>query len=132
MSIDGCCCCLFDFEDDHKLIVEYQTKKYSKWYLSPYCWECTDMLIKFQWELYVKSIEKADCAASLRRAIQKRPPVNLRIECDEPYIQCEVYQLRLKHNQEIIPCKLVGSLEGDERQKWWDEKKQICKIIEQD
>ncbi|CAM9715984.1 unnamed protein product [Heterosigma akashiwo] len=56
--------------------------------------------------------------------LKEGPPVNVK---DKTALECpdgsEVFRLWYSSDQAEHSAKLDGSLEGDERQAWWDEKK---------
>ena len=126
---DECLVCFEDF--DEELTIEYQDKPDANWKKSPYCYYCVKHIQDTKWGDYVKSVEQADCKASLRRAMADGPPINIRdkvfeSETDNP--SGEIHMLRYKG--ESLSAKLKGSLNGEERDKWWSEWKDILQTME--
>ena len=119
---EECLCCMMEFDDEN--IVHYTDKPDGDWRMSPYCYNCLKYIQDTYWNTYVDTIKKADCKASLRRAIAEGPPVNIRdkaLPCDND--TSEVYQLQFQ--KEVISAKLKGSYEGNKRLEWWDELKEV-------
>jgi hypothetical protein len=124
---DECLSCYDDFTDETS--VQYRDIPDGKWKKSPYCMMCMTYLQDNNWSKYMTDVKKADCKASLRRAMKDGPPINIRdsaIKCDNT--SNEVYQLLYKNT--IKSAKLKDSFEGDARTEWWDEWKNILETME--
>ncbi|CAM9518795.1 unnamed protein product, partial [Phaeothamnion confervicola] len=90
---------------------------------SQFCETCVLHLLSTQWNKYCDDLAKATCKAEQRRLLGRGPPVMLR---DKTALPCkddgEVHSLWFASSDKEQSAKLVGSLEGTERQVWWDEK----------
>lgn len=128
-EITECKCCLSEIDIINYVL--YKDSSESKWLSCFYCCDCIQELLKTSWERYVKLIEKADCAAALKRLINIGPPINIRdpdgIPCDNE--SKEVYIFYFNDSEQS--AKLVGSYVGEDRTKWWDELKETHKKFEE-
>lgn len=123
-----CLSCYGDFSEVESF--EYNDSPNSEWRKAPYCIECFNHIKSTQFKKYKKSVDTADCVAALRRCVQEGPPVNVRdkgFKCNNE--NGEVYQY--KYNGNIHSAKLEDSIEGEERQKWWDDMKSALAQMEQ-
>lgn len=124
-----CQCCYDELNKDNS--AKYTDKKGGDKMDSIFCRECIEIVLDTQWNTYVNLIKKADCAAALKRAIDIGPPTNLRdpkaFPCDNK--SKEVYTFY--YGKRKKSAKLKGSLEGEERMKWWNEYLSIQKAMEQ-
>ena len=88
-------------------------------------------MLDSQFQQYIDRVKKTDCQAELRRLLEKGPPIyisdkhGLPVESDEEY----VINLWYANDGEERSAKLKGALEGEERQKLWDELKEFI-IVE--
>jgi len=125
---EDCVCCFEPFEGSNK--VDYQNHVDDSWRQSPYCLDCITHLQNTNWDKYINDVTKADCKASLRRALEDGPPIYIRdkaFETEGINNTGEIFQLRCEGK--VISAKLKGSLEGDERNKWWNEWKNIMETM---
>lgn len=112
--------------------VEYQTYPSMQWHPAKYEASVILQLQKDQFSAFVNKVKTTDCQAELRRLLDKGPPI---------YIS-DKHALPLPENGDTHICKLwfssddaersavlEGALEGDARQKLWDELKEF--IIEE-
>jgi hypothetical protein len=117
----NCMCCWDDISSAN--YVEYRPASGSAWLASGYCQTCIEELIRTQWQVYVSGIEKSTCRAEMKRLLGRGPPINLR---DSKALACpdegEVHELWYTSDNQIHSAKLLGSLEGEERDKFWKEK----------
>lgn len=124
---DECCVCYTEFDEETTVL--FQDEQNSEWKKGAYCYDCTQYLIDSNWKKYVDDVEKADCKRSLRNALKSGPPVNMRdvgFPCENN--NGEVY--KFKTNDSEFSAKLKGSLEGEQRLKWWDHYKAILEAME--
>ncbi|CAM9090094.1 unnamed protein product [Chrysoparadoxa australica] len=116
-----CSCCWEDVDMD--LYVEYTAEEGGDWLPSQFCLTCVESLLNSQWKMYVEGLAKATCKAEQKRLLDRGPPINLR---DKTALPCpddgEVHELWYGKDGQSHSAKLLGSLQGDERQRWWDEK----------
>lgn len=101
--------------------VLYKDNEISPWKSCNFCEICIINMIETQWELYVQNVATEDCEPTLRKLLNKGPPINLRensIICDNE--QSEVYKFWFANSEQS--AKLKGSLEGEQRNKWIQDK----------
>ena len=126
---DECCICFTDFDNETKVL--YQDKPDSEWKTAAYCFECTKHMLKSNWQMYKDKVEKADCKRALRGALKSGPPINMRdigFPCDNDTGEV----LKMKCNDSEFSPKLEGSLEGDERNKWWEHYNAIMNAMDEE
>mmetsp|Transcript_9618 Transcript_9618/g.14776 ORF Transcript_9618/g.14776 Transcript_9618/m.14776 type:complete len:153 (-) Transcript_9618:188-646(-) len=125
-----CMCCYDDINKSN--YAEYQAEDGGQWLPAKFCESCISHLIATQWDQYVAGLAKATCKAEMRRLLDRGPPINVR---DKTALPCpddgEVSNLWFASDGAEHSAKLNGSLVGDERQAWWDEKLQF-KFEEED
>jgi hypothetical protein len=87
---------------------------------------CIGQLLSTQWNAYVSALAKTTCKAEQRRLLARGPPINLR---DPKALPCaeegEVQLLWYMAEGAEKSAKLEGSLEGEEREKFFDEQKKF-------
>jgi hypothetical protein len=120
-----CLFCCAEFDDS--CYAEYLPPSLTgNWIPSPYCSNCIQQFfIDQQWAKYLKSIAEADCAAALRRVLNKPPPLYV---TDKGFASDEspegvVGQFWFMQGDLVKSSKLKDALEGDERDLFWQEKK---------
>jgi len=87
-----------------------------------YCFSCVKDEIENHYPRWRKSVDQADCAASLRRMISKPPPMTFADVCGMTVAN----EVRLRCGVETIGAKLKGSPEDEsQRQKLWEELSKI-------
>jgi hypothetical protein len=120
----SCMSCWEDLNSD--IYVEYRSTDNSPWQPSGYCKICTEMLLNSQWNTYVTALANVKCKAEQRRLLEAGPPINLK---DKTALPCpddgEVHSLWYMVDNSIHSAKLTGSLEGEERMKYWEEQKKF-------
>ena len=118
--------CAATYEDitaEDQNYVEYQTAPSGAWHAAKYAEETVCRFIRVQFDEYVAGVRKADCEADLRRRIGKGPPIWLadKHALPVPDDDTHVCRLWLARTGREYSAKLKGALEGDARQKLWDE-----------
>jgi hypothetical protein len=137
LTPDGSSDCVFCCESlTQENYVEYRAIPNGPWLPSVYCELCIQMnFIEKQWQTYLDNIDKADCAAALRRVIGQPPPMNVKdagLPCKDNGLNEEVQLFWFASDGETHSAKLVGSLEGQAREEFWAEKKAILAFFEKD
>eukprot|EP00053_Salpingoeca_punica_P009678 m.87055 g.87055 ORF g.87055 m.87055 type:complete len:112 (-) comp15120_c1_seq3:524-859(-) len=83
---------------------------------------CVQMLLDSQFQSYVDGVNKASCAAELRRYLQRGPPLYL---SDPNGLPCDsnrhVARLWFSSSNTERDAKVKDALEGEARQKMWDD-----------
>ena len=122
----ACCACCWD-DISAENYVEYQTAVESAWLAAGFCQMCIEQLLSTQYEAYINGLAKSTCKAEQRRMLAKGPPMNLSdknaLPIDDDDSNAEVYMLWYSSDKQEHSAKLKGSLEGEERMKYWDEQK---------
>ena len=70
-----CMATMEDITEEDKNYCEFQTMPSGKWHPALYSSEVVKRLIKTQFADYVAGVRKADCAADLKRRLNKGPPI---------------------------------------------------------
>ena len=119
-----CLSCWDDVSSEN--YVEYRASPDSPWSPSGFCEMCVNILIQSQWKKYTESLSTTNCKAEQRRLLERGPPVNV---SDKTAMPCpggdhaEVHSLWYMSNGEERSGKLEGSLEGEAREKYWQEQR---------
>jgi len=117
-----CAAYLILIDDDE--YCEYQTND-GLWHPSPYCSEVVKYLLKTGFAKYLKTIDEADCKATLRRVIQSGPPVYLN---DKTFsVSEDEYITKIWYKAENVEVDAIyeGALIGEERNRLWEHHKLI-------
>lgn len=91
-----------------------------------------EQLVAQQFEQYVSRVKETDCQAELKRLLAKGPPIWVQDKNALPLAQetdTHVSKLWFASDDLERSAKLTGALEGEERQKLWDELQQFI-IVE--
>jgi hypothetical protein len=90
-------------------------------------------LLAEQFHQYVERVKKTDCQAELKRLLAKGPPIYIEdkhaLPLDDSIGDTHVVQLWFARDNQEVSAKLMGAVEGEERQVLWDELKQFV-IVE--
>ncbi len=98
-----------------------------------YCWECAKEEQASYYSRWQKSIDEADCAASLRRILLQPPPMTFADVISSAEAQAEAISLRLCCGDEVIDAHLVGAPRNEsERQLVWEKLKNLHEETKQD
>lgn len=135
-----CMCCFGDI--DASCYVEYKAVAEGKWLRSKFCEICVTYLLKSQFQKYKDTLAKSKCQAEMRRMVTAGPPVNVKdavaLPCgeDEGVIgdshNGEVHSLWYSSDGEVHSAKLEGSLEGDARERYWQEIREFYVVDSKD
>lgn len=115
------------FAEDSLCFVRFVQERPSR--RSSYCFSCAQMQIREHFARWKKSVAEANCAAMLRRLIQRGPPVSLADvdetivleETEKPFIYGCVVS---KDGKEWVSGRLDGAPStAEERDKMWAELK---------
>lgn len=127
--------CLATMEDitlEDGNYVEYQTYPSMQWHPAKYEESVILQLQQDQFSTFVNKVKTTDCQAELRRLLATGPPIYVSDKHALPLPEngdTHVCMLWFSSDNTERSAKLEGALEGDERQKLWDELKQF--IIEE-
>lgn len=114
--------CSYCFENITKdNFVLYQNKERGEWYKFQYCSSCVVFIINNQWNKYVQDVEKTDCMRSLESLLEMGPPINFRDRNIEN--NNEIHKFYYSGSEQS--AKLAGSLIGEERITWLNNKKKL-------
>ncbi|KAL7577598.1 hypothetical protein ACA910_015121 [Epithemia clementina (nom. ined.)] len=126
-----CLCTMEEITLEDGNYVEYQCYPSLKWKPCLYEKSIVEKLLSEQFTTFVERVKKTDCQAELRRLLAAGPPIWLEDKHALPLEEGDthVVQLWFADENREISAKLQGALEGEERQKLWNELKQF--IIEE-
>lgn len=112
-------------------LVEYQTFPSMEWHPAKYEESVILQLLKDQFLTFVNKVKTTDCQAELRRLLSKGPPIYISDSHALPIPEGDTHigTLWFSSDNTERAAKLEGALEGEERQKLWDELNQF--IIEE-
>lgn len=126
-----CVFCCEDFTNEN--FVEYRAGEDKLWLKSVYCQDCIEsQFIANQWQTYLDNINKADCAAALRRVLSNPPPINVKdagLPCEDSATG-EVHSFYFHSDGQVHSAKLANSLTGEEREKFYADKKAFLTATE--
>jgi hypothetical protein len=113
------------------LSVEYQSFPSLKWKPSLFELEVVQKLLDEQFHQYVERVKKTDCQAELRRLLDKGPPIYISDDTALPLEEGDTHisKLWFAFDGQERSAKLDGALEGEAREKLWEELKQFI-IVE--
>ncbi|KAJ1427709.1 hypothetical protein B484DRAFT_397115 [Ochromonadaceae sp. CCMP2298] len=119
--------CMSCWDDiDASNYVEYKSSPASAWAACGFCETCVNYLLKIQWELYTGALAKTTCKAEQRRLLKAGPPINLKdvkaLPCPD---EAEAHLLWFMGDGQEHSAKLTGSLEGEAREKFWNDQSQF-------
>ncbi|KAK8815845.1 hypothetical protein WA538_004968 [Blastocystis sp. DL] len=97
------------------------------------CQNCVEMFLHDMMPNYKKNLLEADCRASQLRVLAQGPPIYVK---DDSVFQSpegeHVESLWFSSTGKERSAKVDGCLEGEEREKWWNEMKEILSITEEE
>lgn len=118
----ACACCFDDLSSEN--YVEYRVSETAEWLACKYCQTCTETIQGSQYQTYLDNVEKATCAAALRRLLTAGPPLYLKDKEALPVPEgADVVELWYASDGQIHSAKLPGAPEGAARDAKWEELK---------
>ena len=111
--------------------VEFQGYPSMRWKAAFFEQSVVQQLLDTQFHDFVKSVKTTDCQATLRRLLKAGPPIYISDKHAFPLEEGDTHVVNLwfaSDNTERS-AKLDGAVEGEERQKLWDELNQFI-IVE--
>ncbi|GAX13328.1 hypothetical protein FisN_17Hh269 [Fistulifera solaris] len=126
-----CICTMEDITVGDGNYVEYQSFPSLKWKPSLFELEVVQKLLDEQFHQYVERVKKTDCQAELRRLLDKGPPIYISDDTALPLEEGDTHisKLWFASDGQERSAKLDGALEGEAREKLWEELKQFI-IVE--
>lgn len=128
-----CLCTMEDITEEDQNYVEYQSYPSGTWKPALFEASIIDQLLAEQFHQYVERVKKTDCQAELKRLLAKGPPIYIEdkhaLPLDESIGDTHVVQLWFARDNQEVSAKLMGAVEGEERQVLWDELKEFV-IVE--
>ena len=122
------------------IAVEYQTYPSMTWHPCFYERSVVEHLLKTQFGAFLERVKKTDCQAELRRLLKDGPPIWLsdqhalplpgakkgdeeteEEETDDTVKDTHVCALWYAADDTVVPAKLEGAVEGDDRENLWNE-----------
>lgn len=159
MSVHGAppdgleCLCLFE-DIDASNYVEYRAFPSGVWRPAKFCESVVEQFLDTQFEKYMDDVEKAskDCAAAVRRLVVKGPPTHLSdpialaldgtLKLLKEWTTCFSHLRTHTDGEERIDllwfsssntersALLKGALVGDERERLWNDQKEVLASME--
>ncbi|CAB9528806.1 expressed unknown protein [Seminavis robusta] len=126
--------CLVTMEDitkEDSNYVEFQGSPSMKWKAAMFEQSVVQQLLDSQFHDFVNRVKTTDCQAELRRLLGAGPPVFVSDKHGFPLEEGDTHVVNLWYasDNKERPAKLDGAVEGEERQKLWEELKQFI-IVE--
>eukprot|EP00802_Teleaulax_amphioxeia_P021317 Tamp_21666.p2 GENE.Tamp_21666~~Tamp_21666.p2 ORF type:complete len:162 (+),score=45.28 Tamp_21666:40-486(+) len=119
---------------DETNYVEYQTMPSGKWHPAGFAESTTKTLLETGFKRYLDDVDKAsrDCAAAVRRLVNKGPPQWLEDKHGFPLPDGDTHVSAVWYMSSgtEVPAKLEGSLEGEAREKLWSSQKEVLAQME--
>lgn len=102
-----------------------------RWKPALYEQSVVQQLLETQFHDFVGRVKKTDCQAELRRLLSAGPPVYISDKHALPLEEDDTHVIKLWYasDDQERSAKLDGAVEGEERQKLWDELKRFI-IVE--
>jgi hypothetical protein len=127
--------CLITMDDITKEnYAEYRCQPSGKWLPAQMTSEMVLHFISTGWDKYVKDVEAAskDCAAAVRRLVQKGPPLYVSEPKILPLPEGDEYidEFWFMNGDQTISAKLEGALEGEAREKLHATQLETLKMME--
>ena len=112
--------------------MEYQSYPSGLWHPALFEASIIEQLLAEQFPQYVERVKKTDCQAELKRLLAKGPPIYIEdkhaLPLDETVGDTHVVKLWFARDNREVSAKLIGAVEGEERQALWEELKQFIVV----
>ncbi|KAL3910634.1 MAG: hypothetical protein SGARI_002027 [Bacillariaceae sp.] len=110
--------------------VEYQTAPSMLWHPCQYERSVVENLLKTQFHDYVNEVRTTDCQATLRRLLDRGPPVYISDKHAMPLPEGETYIAKVwfAGDNTERSAKLDGAVDGAERDVLWEELKSFIVV----
>jgi len=128
--------CMCTWEDiDADSYVEYQSFPSMKWSVAKFGEPAIRELRRTQYTSYIENVQKSDCIKEFTRLMACGPPIWITDKHGLPLPEDEndthVINLWFMNGDKTETGKLDGSLDGEERQKLWDEMKSFMDTVKE-
>jgi hypothetical protein len=124
-----CAAYLIDIDDND--YCEFQTND-GLWHSSPYCSDVVKHLLQTGFHSYLKTIDQADCKATLRRLIQNGPPLYLNDKTFNISEDQYIMKVWFKSENREIDAIYSDAPTEDDRMRLWDQHKAIFEQLPDD
>lgn len=121
------CAALWD-DIDESNYCEYQSSS-GKWYPCVYCEDVVRQMINTQFHMYKKQVEESTCKAQMRSLVAAGPPVWISDKVMHVEDGEHITKLWFSSSKSTISAKLMGALEGDERNELWQRYKSFYALL---
>lgn len=113
---------------------EYQTRPSGAWHPALFAADVVQQLLASQFHTFMKKVQEADCKAELRRLVARGPPVWLEDKHALPLPEGDDHIAQVWFAKDGLErsAKLAGALEGEARQRLWDELRQLMDAMDED
>lgn len=111
-------------------IVEFQGYPSMKWKACTFEQSVVQQLVDSQFHTFVERVKTTDCQAELKRLLAAGPPVHVSDKMGFPLDEGDTHVANLWYasDGQERSAKLDGAVEGEERQKLWDELKEFIVV----
>lgn len=107
--------------------VEYQSFPSLQWQPAKFEESTIEQCLNTQFHTFCETVKTTDCQATLKRLLTEGPPIYIydkhALPLHDPIRDTHICKLWFQRDNVETSAKLDGALEGDERQKLWDELK---------
>mmetsp|Transcript_27705 Transcript_27705/g.56551 ORF Transcript_27705/g.56551 Transcript_27705/m.56551 type:complete len:161 (-) Transcript_27705:145-627(-) len=127
-----CLCTMEDITEEDQNYVEFQSYPSMIWKPAQFELSVVQHLLDTQFDQYIQRVKKTDCQAELRRLLKTGPPIYVSDKHAFPLAEesdTHVCKLWYALDGQERSAKLKGAVEGEERDKLWEELKEF--IIEE-
>ena len=122
-----CLCCLEEITKSNFVKYKFDLEA-EEWLESKYCKDCVILLLNTQWKTYLDGL-KDDCKKTVKNLIISGPPINIKDKDGFPGEDNKEVQI-LYYDDSEQRAKLNGTLEGEDREKYWNELKSLLEHLD--
>ena len=128
------CMCTWD-DIDADSYVEFQVSPTMRWCQSKFGEPAVRQLLATQYKTYIENVQKSDCIKEFTRLMASGPPIWISdkhgLPMPEDGQDTHICKLWFMNGDKTESAKLEGALEGEERQKLWDDMKSFSALVKE-
>jgi hypothetical protein len=114
------------------ITVEYQSFPSLKWQPAKFEESTVEHLLNNQFHTFIEKVKTTDCQAELRRLLAQGPPIYIEdkhaMPLADPDTDTHICKLWFQRDNVETTAKLDGAVEGQERDKLWEELKSFIVV----
>lgn len=118
----SCTFCWDDFGESNTCY--YRTNNNPDWTISKWCIICVNGYIATQHQAWIENVKNATCPKELQRLIDIGPPIWINDKSTFPVSDGDHIR-EFKHGDTVISARLHGAVEGEARDRLWDEMRAV-------